>query len=252
MSEQKTPGMDPPAAPRDAANWAAKVDRLTVADGQKLHGYNIEGMRVAGPQQGFGRLWQRVYSADLGTAVTPEQLVADWRARFGDFWPRTGRFYGSVSAIQPGDVAPLTAGGVATGVMVLYADDTSFSFLTPEGHMFAAMITFSGEVAETGGTVAQIRMLVRTSDPIFELGWPLAKRGEELFWRGTLKNLAAAHAVQQPVVVSVTECLDRQRIWKNWKNLRRNSAVRTVWHSARAPFRSRRAAASRTGVSGGR
>jgi hypothetical protein len=250
MSERDVPGSDVPGAantagadaagsPRDAANWAAKVDRLTVSGMQKRHGYNIDGMRIAGPQQGFGRLWQRVYSVDLGSAITPEQLVADWRARFGDFWPKTGRFYGSVSSIQPGDVAPLTAGGVTTGIMVLYADDTSFSFMTPEGHMFAAVITFSSEIAETGGTMAHIRMLLRTSDPIFELGWPLARRAEDVFWPGTLKNLAAAHGAPGAVIHSATECVDRRRIWKNWSNLRRNSAARTVWHAVTAPLRGR-------------
>ena len=29
-----------------------------------------------------------------------------------------------------------------TGVMVLYADDVSFTLMTPEGHMFAGWITF--------------------------------------------------------------------------------------------------------------
>ncbi|THG30133.1 hypothetical protein [Naasia lichenicola] len=228
--------------PRDAAFWAAKVDRLTVADAQQKHGYNIQGKRIAGPQQGFGRLWQRTYSVDLGSAVTPEQLVADWRARFGDFWPKTGRFHGSVTSIQPGDVAPLTAGGVTTGIMVLYADATSFSFLTPEGHMFAAMITFSGDLDESGGTVANIRMLLRTSDPLFELMWPVAKRAEDVFWPGTLTNLAAAHGVQDVAVSSETICVDGGRIWKNWRNVRNNSAIRTVWHTVSAPARSRRSA----------
>ena len=30
--------------------------------------------------------------------------------------------------------------------MVIYADDESFSFMTPQGHMFAGMITFSADV----------------------------------------------------------------------------------------------------------
>ena len=50
--------------PRDAVNWAKKVDRLHVTDEVKAIGYNIEGRRVAGPQQGFGRLWQRISIAD--------------------------------------------------------------------------------------------------------------------------------------------------------------------------------------------
>ena len=86
--------------PRDAGNWAVNVERLTVPADVSRYGYNIEGKRVAGPQQGFGRLWQRTYTADLGDAVTPEALVADWRANFGSYWPRAARFYGTSSPVS--------------------------------------------------------------------------------------------------------------------------------------------------------
>lgn len=228
------------AAPRDAAYWAKNVERLQVSDPRDPHGYNIQGKRVAGPMNGFGRLWQRTYTADLGIAVAPEVLIADWRAHFGDYWPRMGRFHGSVSAIQPGDVTALTAGGVTTGIMVLYADDTSFTFLTPEGHMFAAMITFSADTDADGRTTAQIRMLLRCSDPLFETMWPLARRGEDVFWPGVLRNLAAAHGVDAVVVTEDTVCVDRRRLWANWRNIRHNAGIRTVTHTLAAPFRSRR------------
>ncbi len=228
-----------PHPPRDAANWAAKVDRLTVRADVKAVGYNIDGRRVAGPQQGFGRLWQRRYSTDLGGAVAPEALIADWRAHFGSYWPRSGRFYGSMTAIQPGDVAPLNASGVVTGILVLYADDTSFTFLTPEGHMFAAMITFSAESADAGSTIAKIDILLRCSDPLFETAWPIARRAEDAFWSGTLRNLAAAHGVAHAEVAEHTECVDARRIWRNWRNVRNNAGIRTVWHGVGAPFRRR-------------
>jgi hypothetical protein len=226
-------------APRDAGNWAAKVDRLHVTENLREVGYNIEGMRVAGPMMGFGRLWQRIYTADLGTAVTPEALISNWRAHFGEYWPSFARFYGAVTSIQPGDVAPLTGGGIATGVMVLYADDTSFTFLTPEGHMFAAMITFSGETTADGSTVAQIRILLRTADPLCEAAWPLMRRGEDAMWASTLRNLAKAHGVVDAVQASETVCLDRKRIWKNWSNIRYNAGIRTAWHTVTSPFRRR-------------
>lgn len=231
------------AAPRDAAYWAKNVERLQVSDPQDPHGYNIQGKRVAGPMNGFGRLWQRTYTADLGTVVAPEELVADWRAHFGEYWPRMGRFHGSVSAIQPGDVTALTAGGVTTGIMVLYADETSFTFLTPEGHMFAAMITFSAESDAGGRTIAQIRMLLRCSDPLFETMWPLARRGEDVFWPGVLRNLAAAHGVTAVDVREHTQCVDRRRLWANWTNIRHNAGIRTVAHALSAPFRPRRTGA---------
>ncbi len=227
------------AAPRDAGNWAAKVERLTVPAEAAKHGYNVEGKRVAGPQQGFGRLWQRSYTASLGRAVSPQTLVANWRAHFGGYWPRGGRFYGSLASLQPGDVAALQASGLATGVFVLYADDTSFTFLTPEGHMFAAMITFSAAADEEGSTIARIDILLRNSDPLFEVMWPVSKRGEDGFWSGTLRNLAAAHGIRGIDVVEHTECVDRKRLWHNWRNVRYNTAMRTVWHGVSAPFRPR-------------
>lgn len=232
------------AAPRDAGNWAAKVERFTVPPAAAAHGFTIEGKRVAGPQQGFGRLWQRTYAAALGDAVTPEALISDWRADFGSFWPKTGHFYGPITAIQPGDVAPLSAGPMTTGIMVLYADDTSFTFLTPQGHAFNGLITFSGERDDDRGTIAQIRILIRTSDPFFESMWPILRRGESAFWSGTLRNIASAHGVQNVAVTERTECLDRARLWKNWRNIRDNSAMRSAWHSVSGPFRARREKAS--------
>lgn len=231
-----------PVAPRDAGNWAPKVERLSVTDDVAAHGYNVAGRRVTGPQQGFGRLWQRDYWADLGSAVTPRDLVAEWRAHFGDFWPRGARFHGALTGIEPGAVAPLELGpghglSLATGVMVLYADEESFTFMTPEGHMFAGLITFSGEEADDGGTQARIRILLRTNDPLYELGWPVMKKAEDVFWAGTLRNLAAAHGVPEVEVGEASECLDRRRIWKNWRNVRHNAGIRSAWHTLTSPFR---------------
>ena len=36
---------------------------------------------------------------------------------------------------------------LSTGVMVLYADEESFTLMTPQGHMFAGWITFSATEA---------------------------------------------------------------------------------------------------------
>ena len=87
------------------------------------------------------------------------------------------------------------AGGgpmISTGIMVIYADDESFSFMTPEGHMFAGMITFSAS-REEQDTVAQIQALVRASDPLYELTFRLGvgHKMEDDFWMQTLRNLAA-------------------------------------------------------------
>lgn len=212
-------------SPRDAGNWAGPVERLHVeGSGPRV---NLEGKRLAGPQQGFGRLWERTFSIPMGDAATPEAVVARWRADFGSFWPRGGTFYGPLTTIKPGDVAPLEA-GIPTGILVLYADDTSFSFLTPEGHFINGMITFSAERHETDGTVAQITMLIRMSDPLWELAWPIVKSAEARFWPGTLTNLAAAHGVHDALVTERTTIVDPRRQWRRWPNVVHNGVPAAV------------------------
>jgi len=224
---------------RDAANWASKVERLHVTEDLRRHGYNVEGRRVAGPQQGFGRLWQRTSMARLGEAVTPEALVADWRANFGSYWPSTAHFHGGIGGIQPGDVTPLTAGPMTTGILVLYADETSFTFLTPEGHMFAGMITFSASIVD-GGTCARIDILLRMADPLVEAAWPVVHPAEDRFWAGTLRNLAAAHGVSRVRVEQTTTLVDGRRLWRNWGNVFHNAAIHSAWHAVSTPVRERR------------
>jgi hypothetical protein len=231
--------------PRNAQSWASKVDRLEVAPEHAEAGYNIAGRRVTGPQQGFGRLWQRTYTVNLGTAVGVRDLVADWKAHFGEFWPKGATFHTGFTGVTPGAVAPIgisAAPGMelATGILVLYADDESFSFMTPEGHMFAGMITFSGE-EESGDTIAAINILIRPNDPLYELGWPIMRRREDTFWSATLVNLAAKHGIENATVSEHTTCVDRKRIWSNWKNVRHNAGIRSGLHTFTKPFRSRKA-----------
>jgi hypothetical protein len=221
--------------------WARHSGQLHVAAADGAVGYNVEGRLVSGPHQGFGRLWKRDYWADLGTEVTPEHVIAQWRAHFGDYWPKGGHFHGAATGISPGDVAPLAVGPdhgpkLATGVLVIYADDQSFTFMTPEGHMFAGLITFSaGSIEER--TEVRISILLRTNDPLYELGWPVLKLVEDRFWPGVLRNLAAGLGVGAVTVQSHTECVDRRRQWRRWRNVRHNAGIRSAWHTLAAPVR---------------
>jgi len=230
-----------PAQPpsRDAAFWAPKVDRLSIDPARAAEGFNVAGRRVTGPQQGFGKLWQRNYATRLRPTVTPEQLISDWKANFAAFWPKGNRF--GATLIAPGEVAPIAVNAgagikLATGVMVLYSDPESFTFMTPEGHMFAGWITFSGHV-ENETTMARIQILLRTSDPLFELTWPVMRRMEDRFWRQTMRNLAAHYGITRATVSEETVCVDRSRLWHNWRNVRHNSAIRTMLHLVSAPVR---------------
>jgi hypothetical protein len=235
--------------PRNAANWAANVDHLEVTVENSAAGYNIQGRRVTGPQQGFGKLWQRSYTTNLGDAIEPKALISDWRKHFGDYWPKGATFHNTLTGMEPGDVAPIgisTGPGMtlATGIMVLYADDDSFTFMTPEGHMFAGMITF--EASDVAGTTqVEIKILIRTNDPLYELGWPVMRRKEDQFWMATLSNLAAHHGVPGAEVLESTTCVDRKRLWGNWSNVRHNAGIRSGLHALTAPGRAVRRLAHR-------
>ncbi len=93
-------------------------------------------------------MWQKTYRISLqGTTVDARQVIQTWKKNFPRFWPAGNRFYGPLTGIAPGEVALLSikAGGVAlsTGVLVLYADEESFTLMTPQGHVFAGWITFN-------------------------------------------------------------------------------------------------------------
>jgi hypothetical protein len=187
-------------------------------------------------------MWQKTYQVRLpAERVSPAMVIATWKERFPDFWPEGNRFYGPLTGIEPGEVALLnmTLPGkmkLSTGVMVLYADEESFTLMTPEGHMFAGWITFSA--AELGGeTVAQAQVLMRASDPIFELGLTMGgHKQEDRFWHHTLTALAA-HFEQEADVDTQVVCVDKRRQWSRWRNLWHSSAIRSTVYTMGAPGR---------------
>jgi hypothetical protein len=239
MSAQ--PGSNPkPSESRDADNWAPSVDRLNV-DRDDVNAINVDGRRPVSPLQGFGKMWQKTYSVSLPVEQpTPKELIATWKAEFPTFWPGGNRFYAPLTGIEPGEVAVirLSTGGMklSTGVMVLYADDESFTLMTPEGHPFAGWITFSSFIEE-GATVAQVHVLMRASDPIYEVGLTFGgHRQENKFWEQTLTALASRFGVEGTPVTRVV-CVDGRRQWKRAGNVWHNAAVRSVLYGMTAPVR---------------
>jgi hypothetical protein len=218
------------------ANWAKPVDRLTMgAVPAEAININVSGKRLSGPLQGFGQLWQKTYRIRFeGVVPTPEEVVAVWKREFGSFWPEGARFYAPFAEIAPGEVGLINqdVGGrqvLSTGVMVIYADDDSFTFMTPEGHVFAAMITFSAD-REEGVTAAQVQALVRASDPFYEaLLMTGGHERENVHWQATLSNLAARFGAQgTPTMRQV--CIDGSRQWRHVSNIRHNAAIRSgLW-----------------------
>jgi hypothetical protein len=216
--------------------WAKPVDRLDVPDlSREAINLNVRGRRATSPVKGFGQLWKRTYTIQLvNSAATPTKVIQVWREQFADFWPPGSRYYGIEKPIDAGDVAVLNLAGpagtkIATGIVVIYADEESFCFASVEGHMFGGMITFSAH-QEDGVTVAQVRALLRASDPFFELivRSGLGTKAEDEFWHGTLTNLAAHFGVTGQPVRQRVVLLDPGLQWAEAKNIWHNAAIRTA------------------------
>lgn len=202
---------------------------------------NVDGRELAGPDRGFGQLWRKVYRVRLaGAEVTPQEVVRRWRARFAQYWPEGSDFHGSRARIETGEVAVINLEGpagapLATGVAVIQAGERSFTFMTPQGHIFAGTITFSaytddGDRELPGVTVAQVESTIRAGDPLFEVGARLGivHRREDVFWQQTLARLAADFGVHRQPVTVESRLLDRSIRWRAAPNLWHNSAIRTT------------------------
>jgi hypothetical protein len=250
MTTEQTPASAdptaiPPATRTDVDAWARPIDRLDVAAGAAGVASTVSGRRVAGPLQGFGKMWQKTFRVRLPAdcAEGPEEVVAAWKAEFPTFWPSGNTFYAPLAGIRPGEVALLSvsaAGPVKlhTGVLVLYADREAFTLMTPEGHMLAAWITFSAARDSDGRVVVQAQALERASDPLFEVGLVAGgHRANNRFWEATLRNVAARFGAADAEVETEVICVDPRRQWRYVKNVRHNAGLRSAMHAAGAPLR---------------
>jgi hypothetical protein len=227
--------------PRDADHWARYVETLKLTGVLQGAGPNVEGRRPVSPLQGFGKMWQKTYRVCLeGAEATPTEVVETWRERFPELSGFGREFRVPASGLVPGAVALL---GGLSGVMVLYADEESFTYMTPEGHPFSGWITFSAHADEDGTTVAQAQLLIRANDPLYELMMPLGlHKVEDLTWQRTLRRVAAHFGARGDVETRVI-CVDPKRQWRRYKNVRYNALVLWVLHTVTGPFRRMRKAA---------
>lgn len=225
-----------PAESRDAAHWAGRVSRLKVADVPSgAISLNVDGRQVVGPLQGFGQLWQKTYRVRLsGAQASPTEVVEFLKQSLPSLMPGDSRFYPSVAGVKPGELVLINAtlpgipGQIATGVMVLYSDEESFTLMCPEGHPEAGWNTFSA-FEEDGTTVVQIQSLARANDPIFELGFRFmgGSKQQERIWNHVLTGVAKHFEVSALVDTRKT-LVDSRLQWAQAKNLWYNSAVRSV------------------------
>jgi len=202
---------------------------------------NVNGRRVAGPLQGFGQLWQKTYTAILkDTKLSPIELIEILKTNFTRFQPASNRFYPGPSGIKPGEVILINAdtpgGLVVTGVMVLYASETSFTFITPEGHPESGWVTFRADEHD-GMITIQIQGLARASDPLYEMAFRLAgSKLQQGIWIHVLQSLLK-HIGSDSRVEVAPVCLDKQLQWSKSLNILSNAQVLTILHMPAIIFR---------------
>src|SRR5271157_2914608 len=232
----------------DTRYWAKPVMKLKATHRpKKAKKLKVEGRRAVGPVNGFGQLWQKIYRLHIGDpAIAPEQAVAALKQNFPAFQPWYNRFFPSPAGIQPGEIVlfdSLTPGGpVSAGVMVVYADERSFTFITPQGHPECGMVSFSSYEAG-GGTIAEILGLARASDPVYEGGLRIiGSKVQVRIWTHVLTSLAAYLGVPAHITAEST-CVDSQTRWSQIGNIWRNAQIRTLLHEPiwwlAAPWRGR-------------
>lgn len=214
------------------SGWAKPVEHLQVREApHEAVNLNVHGRKLSGLTRGFGQMWQKTYRVRLsGIDIAPSQVIKEWKANFPTFWPPEANLHMPLTGIHPGEVGliNISTGGIklSTGIMVVYADEESFSFMNPEGHMFSGMITFSAEQLD-GTSIVQIQPLIRAHDPLWELGLRIGilHKVEDTFWRQTLTNLATHFGVENPHVTQSTTLVDSRLQWSETKNIFRNAGV---------------------------
>jgi hypothetical protein len=122
---------------------------------------------------------------------------------------------------------------------VLYADQESFTLMTPQGHMFAGWITFSAERAGEA-TIVRAHVLMRANDPLYEIGMTFGGHAkEDRFWAQTLTALGTRHGVPDPQVETRSTCVDSHRQWRNARNIWHSAMLRSTLQTVAAPLHRR-------------
>jgi hypothetical protein len=187
---------------------------------------------------GFGQLWQKTYRLIIDKpGITSQEAIRTLKQNFPRFQPSFNHFYPTPKGIQPGEVVAIdssTPGGpVSTGVMVLYADDTSFTFITPQGHPESGWVTFTASMEGTK-TVVQIIGLARANDPIYEAAFrTIGSEMQARIWTHVLTSLATYLGVPAEVTMEALR-VDSSLHWNEAANVWYNAQIRTLIYM---PFR---------------
>jgi anti-anti-sigma factor len=223
--------------PEDEHCWAPAIDQITVPFTSPTgFNLNVNGRLPVGPVKGFGQLWQKIYWLHVSdSAISPEEAIKAIKDNFPALQPSYNRFYPSPQGIKPGEIVlfdSFTPGGpVSSGVLVLYADERSFTFITPQGHPESGWITFTAARGEDGKTVVQLLGLARSNDFVYEAAFRLVgSKMQVRIWTSLLRSLANHLGVRPDVSVNQT-CVDPGLQWSELQNIWYNAQIRTLLYT---------------------
>jgi len=230
---------------RDSTNWAKPLSKIALAEVPNgAINLNVENRRAVGPVEGFGQMWEKIYQQRLtGVKTTPVEAIRVMKENFPQLQPPQNRFYPTAAGIQPNEVVLInssTPGGpVHTGVLILYSDDESFTFITPQGHPESGWVSFHA-FEQNQSTVVQITGLARANDPVYEMAFRLVgAKFQERIWRHVLSSLAT-HLGVEPQVHVIKTCVDKKMQWREINNLWYNAQIRSLLYTTVSPFRRHR------------
>lgn len=225
-------------------NWMKPVDHAVWKEFHpSVIGINVHGRKITSPVQGFGQMWLKTYRIALtGVSRTPQEVMRVWKDGFSSFWQKGNSIYPAGGRIQPGTTCLINLtlpGGLrlATGAVVMFEDNTSFSLATVQGHMFAGWIDFRC-YEENGVIFAQTQALVRPGDLLYQISFFIGfgTAAEDRFWHQTLRNLAAYFRIEN--TVQQTDLLvDPHLQWQYFPDLWYNAGIRTAIYQLTTPLR---------------
>ena len=218
---------------RDNKGWSTLKSKLIVSDNRpNAININVNNRTVLGPLQGFGSVLEKEYKLQIpNSQLSAQELMSKFRSSFITLQPPQNVFYPSSKGIEAGETVLIdssTPGGVvSTGVHILFSDDVSFSFITPQGHPEAGWITFSASEKDEKIEI-KIRGLASASDPFFELAFRLAgSKFQERIWKTVLANMAKSINVDDNIILT-KKIIDKKLHWKAVRNLWFNAQLRSL------------------------
>lgn len=221
------------AGKQSDAGWAPYIERIRVTEkpkGAMLR--NMDNRRLQPQITGFGKMWQKTFWLMIDKPeLAPRDVITKLMQNFVAFQIPENFFYPTSKGLSPGALVFIdskTPGGiVSTGVYVLYADDTSFTYITPHGHPEAGWITFSAK-EQDGKIRLQIQGLVRASDPFYEFAYALAGQAfQEKIWLNVLTQMAKHLAIEDNGQMVKYKPADNWQ-WGRAGNIWYNAQLRTL------------------------